>query len=55
MIVRKETKNGLFYFLVKAPNGKIIASSEKYSSKMYLENAIESLKSIVQKEIFKKN
>lgn len=52
MIEKKQRKNGLYYFVVKADNGRILVSSEDYSSEMAIDNGIESLKSIIQKEIF---
>lgn len=51
MIESKTRKNGMYYFVVKADNGQIIVYSEDYSSEMYRDNAIASLKSIMQKEI----
>lgn len=43
MIEKKETKYGLFYFVVKARNGQIIVKSEEYSSEVARDNGIESL------------
>ena len=54
MIEKRETKGGLFYFVVKARNGQIIAESEKYSSKDGRDNGISSLIDIVEREINKK-
>jgi len=41
---RNESKNGKFYFNLKAANGQIIGSSEMYESKSACENGIESVK-----------
>jgi len=40
----------MHYFIVKADNGQIIVYSEDYSSEMYRDNAIASLKGILKKE-----
>lgn len=41
---RKESKNGKFYFNLKAGNGQIIGSSEMYESVAGRDNGIESVK-----------
>lgn len=41
---RKTAKNGQPYFNLKAGNGQVIGSSERYSSKSAMENGIESVK-----------
>lgn len=41
---RKEAKNGVPYFNLKATNGQVIGSSEIYSSESARENGIESVK-----------
>lgn len=51
MIEKRIRKNGLHYFVAKAPNGQIVAYSEDYSSEAALENGIASLKRIVEQEI----
>lgn len=38
------TKDGQWYFHLKAPNGEIIASSEGYTTKDNCRNGIESVK-----------
>lgn len=47
MIEKKETKYGLFYFIVKAKNGQIIVESAKYSTEAARDNGIESLINIM--------
>lgn len=41
---RKTSKNGKFYFNLKAVNGQIIGSSQMYSSESGMENGINSVK-----------
>jgi uncharacterized protein len=41
---RLESKNGKWYFNLKATNGQIIASSEMYESASARDNGIESVK-----------
>ncbi|TNE54581.1 MAG: DUF1508 domain-containing protein [Bacteroidetes bacterium] len=41
---RLTSKNGKFYFNLKATNGQIIGTSEMYESKASCENGIESVK-----------
>lgn len=41
--VRKNMKNGKYYFLVKAKNGETIGTSEGYVSETGLENGIKSV------------
>ena len=41
---RKTSKDGFFFFHLKTPDGKIIASSEKYASESGMENGINSIK-----------
>lgn len=52
MIESKQSKNGMYYFVVKAYNGQIIVSSEDYSSEASRDNGIASLKNIMQGIIF---
>lgn len=52
MIELKQRKNGMYYFVVKASNGQIIVYSEDYSSEASRDNAIASLKNIMQRIIF---
>jgi uncharacterized protein YegP (UPF0339 family) len=40
---RLESKNGKFYFNLKATNGQIIGTSEMYESKASMENGIASV------------
>ncbi len=40
----ESTKDGLWYFHLKAPNGEIIANSEGYTTKDNCRNGIDSLK-----------
>jgi uncharacterized protein YegP (UPF0339 family) len=40
----KKSKNGQYYFVLKAGNGEIIAQSEQYKSKASALNGIESVK-----------
>jgi hypothetical protein len=40
----ESTKDGLWYFHLKAPNGEIIACSEGYTTKDNCTNGIESVK-----------
>ena len=40
----ESTKDGLWYFHLKAPNGEVIVSSEGYTSKDNCSNGIESVK-----------
>lgn len=40
----KKTKNGQFFFNLKAANGQIILTSEMYKSKSGAQNGIESVK-----------
>lgn len=47
MIEKQETKDGLFYFIVKAKNGQIIANSSKYYTESARDNGIESLINIM--------
>lgn len=49
MIEKKTRKNGLHYFIAKADNGEIVATSPDYDSEILLDNAISSLKKIVGK------
>lgn len=42
---RKESKNGQFYFNLKAGNGEVIGLSEQYKSKSSMENGINSVMS----------
>ena len=41
--VRKKTAAGQYYFVLKAGNGEIIATSEMYNSKAAAKNGIESV------------
>ena len=41
---RKTSKNGKYYFNLKATNGQIIGTSEMYESNAACENGIESVK-----------
>ena len=41
---RKESKNGKYYFNLKATNGQIIGTSEMYESSSGRDNGIESVK-----------
>jgi uncharacterized protein YegP (UPF0339 family) len=41
---RKESKNGKYYFNLKATNGQIIGTSEMYNSTAGRDNGIESVK-----------
>lgn len=41
---RKESKDGKWYFTLKASNGQVIGSSETYESKSSCEKGIESVK-----------
>jgi uncharacterized protein YegP (UPF0339 family) len=41
---RLESKNGKYYFNLKATNGQIIGTSEMYESKASRDNGIESVK-----------
>ncbi|MBC7936431.1 MAG: YegP family protein [Rhizobacter sp.] len=41
---RKISKNGHYYFVMKAPNGEIIGTSEMYISEAGRDNGIESVK-----------
>lgn len=52
MIEKRTKKNGMLYFVVKASNGHVIVSSEDYYSEAARENAIASLKRIMQGIIF---
>lgn len=47
MIERLETKTGLYYYIVKAGNGAVLAKSVEYHSKAARENGIESLKKYI--------
>ncbi len=40
---RKESKNGKWYFNLKATNGQIIGTSEMYESSASMENGIKSV------------
>lgn len=40
---RKESKNGKWYFNLKATNGQIIGTSEMYESSSSMENGIKSV------------
>ena len=40
---RKESKNGQFYFNLKAANGQVIGKSEMYTTKASMENGIASV------------
>lgn len=51
MIEKKTRKNGLHYFVAKAPNGEIVSWSHDYSSEAAIDNGIASLKRIVEEEI----
>lgn len=51
MIEKKQRKNGMHYFTVKASNGQILVVSGDYNSEAGRDNCIESLKSVIQKEI----
>lgn len=42
--VLAKASNGQYKFVLKAPNGEVIATSETYSSKAGAENGIESVK-----------
>ncbi len=44
MFNRKEAKDGSPYFNLKASNGQVIGSSERYSSNSAMENGIASVK-----------
>lgn len=52
MIETKQRSNGMHYFVVKAANGHIVATSEDHFSEAGRDNAIASLKRIVQGIIF---
>lgn len=41
---RKTSKNGQFYFNLKASNGQVIGSSEMYTSEAGMENGIASVR-----------
>lgn len=40
----KKASNGQYYWVLKAPNGEVIATSEMYWSKAGAENGIRSVK-----------
>lgn len=42
-VIRKAT-NGQYYFVIKAENNEVVATSETYYSKYSAENTIESIK-----------
>jgi len=52
MIETKQRSSGMYYFVVKAKNGHIMATSENFNSEAGRDNAIASLKRIVQGIIF---
>lgn len=41
---RKTSKDGKFYFVLKASNGQVIGQSEMYTAAASMENGIESVK-----------
>lgn len=53
MIEKKETKDGHFYFVVKANNGQIIVTSSVYETIASRDNGISSLIDIISRETFK--
>ena len=55
MIEKKETKEGLFYFVVKARNGQVIVKSEYYESEISRDNGIASLTDIMERIINNNN
>ena len=52
MIESKQRKNGMYYFVVKASNGYIVVTSENHNSEASRDNAIASIKNIMQRIIF---
>jgi len=52
MIEKEKNKSGLFYFVVKAPNGQALVYSELYNTESARDNGIASLKNIMQRIIF---
>lgn len=46
-----KSRDNKFYFVLKAPNGEIIATSEMYSSKQSAINGISSIKTNVDSDI----
>nr|DAI89571.1 MAG TPA: UPF0339 protein [Caudoviricetes sp.] len=51
MIEKKQRKNGMYYFVVKATNGQIVVTSEDYNSEAGRDNGIASLKRIIFAEL----
>ena len=47
----KQQKDGKYYFVLKAPNGYVIATSQKYASKAGCYNGIASVQSNASTEI----
>ncbi len=41
--VISKSKDGQFYFVLKAPNGQVIAQSETYTTKQSCQNGISSV------------
>ena len=41
---RKDSKDGSYYFVLKAANSKVIGKSQMYTTKESMENGIESVK-----------
>jgi uncharacterized protein len=39
----KKSKNGQYYFVLKAGNGEIIAQSERYTARFATKNGIEAV------------
>ncbi len=46
-----KSRDNKFYFVLKAPNGEIIATSEMYSSKQSAINGISSIKTNADSDI----
>ena len=42
---RRTSTDGQYYFVLKAANGEIIGTSERYTTKQVMENGISSVKS----------
>lgn len=47
----KTATDGQFYFVLKAPNGKVIATGEMYKTKQGARNGIRSIKKNAQAEV----
>lgn len=52
MIEKKTNKDGMYYFIVKAPNNQILVESYLYESEASRDNGITSLKNVMQGIIF---